>query len=689
MSKTKGKSKPTSNANPATLPDPGWAETPLAATPASPPERDGRPIEIDDLYEFRVPGDPVVSPDGAAILTTVLTIDRDSGEYRAAIWRLDADGGNARRLTSGAWRDSAPRWSPDGRWIAFRSKRDGDHAQLWVIPVDGGEATRVTALDHGVTDHAWAPDSERLVVVAPVEMTPESERDTDADVRVITSAHYKFNGRGFVDDRYTHLFTVDRAKPDAEPVQLTSGRFMHRSPAWSPDGRQIAFAANLDDDWDRSRVSDIWTVPAHGGEPRRLTDGTGSYGSPAWSPDGTKLAFTGEAELAQVYRNTKLWVMPAGGGEQRDLSGSVDRSIGDSSMSHPKGDVSGPPIRWTPDGTAVDALAGDRGSTRIVRFPIGEGAATALTGLGYHVMAFDHLDADRLVVTIADATTLAELAIATKDALTPITDFNAEWVADVAIAMPDELVVDVDGAQVQGWLLRPHGVAEGAKPPLILNVHGGPHAQFSPAFFHELQLFAARGYGVLFINPRGSVGYGEAFAAAVSGNWGLADQQDFEAMLDRVLATGEWDADRVGVTGGSYGGFSTNWLLGHTDRFRAGVTDRSISNMTSMYGTDDIALVSLDPELGAPWEHPERYWELSPLRRVADITAPLLIVHSEEDYRCPMEQAEQLFIALKKLGRTVELVRYQGENHELSRAGKPKNRVDRLRRTLGWFDRYL
>jgi dipeptidyl aminopeptidase/acylaminoacyl peptidase len=381
--------------------------------------------------------------------------------------------------------------------------------------------------------------------------------------------------------------------------------------------------------------------------------------------------------------------MPAGGGEPTDLSGAIDRSIGDSSMSHPKGDVSSPPIRWTADGTAIDALVGDRGSTRVVRFPIDGGQATALTALGYHTMAFDSLDADRLVVTIADATTIAELAIATKDALTPISDFNAAWLADVAVAMPEEIVVEVDGTAVQGWLLRPHGAAPGARSPLVLNVHGGPHGQFSPAFFHELQLFAARGYGLLYINPRGSVGYGEAFAAAVSGRWGLADQQDFEALLDRVLASGEWDTDRVGVTGGSYGGFSTNWLLGHTDRFRAGVTDRSISNMTSMYGTDDVALVSLDPELGTPWEQPERYWELSPIRKVAEITAPLLIIHSEEDYRCPMEQAEQLFIALKRLGRTVEFVRYQGENHELSRAGKPKNRADRLRRTLGWFDRYL
>jgi dipeptidyl aminopeptidase/acylaminoacyl peptidase len=469
-----------------TLPDPGWAETPAAAQPATPPCRDGRDITIEDLYAFRMVGDPQVSPDGATILTTVLTIDRDTDEYRAAIWRMDADGGNQRQLTSGAWRDSAPRWSTDGRWIAFRSKRDGDDApQLWVMPTHGGEATRVTSLKLGVTDHAWAPDNARLVIVSPVEMKPE-HADSEADVRVITSAHYKFNGRGFIDDRYTHLFTVYGTTPGAEPRQLTSGRFMHRSPAWSPDGREIAFAANRNPDWDRSRVSDIWTIPAHGGEPRRVTDGKGTYGEPAWSPDGTKLAFLGEAELASAYRNTRLWVVPAAGGAPIDLSGRVDRSIGDASMSHPKGDTSGPAGRWTPDGAAIDALVSDRGSTRVVRFPVGKGKIRALTGLGRHAMAFDHLGADRLAVTIADATTPAELATVTRDAITPITDFNAAWVADVRVAMPEEIVLDVDGTPVQGWLLRPRNHTPKANVPLILNVHGGPNAQFSPAFFHEL-----------------------------------------------------------------------------------------------------------------------------------------------------------------------------------------------------------
>ncbi|MDQ3541046.1 MAG: S9 family peptidase [Chloroflexota bacterium] len=228
-----------------------------------------------------------------------------------------------------------------------------------------------------------------------------------------------------------------------------------------------------------------------------------------------------------------------------------------------------------------------------------------------------------------------------------------------------------------------------APVPLLLNVHGGPHGQFSPAFFHELQLYAARGFALVYINPRGSLGYGEAFAQSVAGAWGETDAPDFLAAIDQVISLGGIDPRRIGITGGSYGGYITNWMLGTTDRFAAGVTDRSISNMISMYGTDDIALVSLDPELGTPWDNFERYWDQSPLKHVANITAPLLIVHSENDYRCPMEQAEQLFIALKRLGRTTEFVRFPDESHGLSRNGKPKHRVERLERTLGWFDRYL
>jgi dipeptidyl aminopeptidase/acylaminoacyl peptidase len=667
--------------------EPTWKRT--AAAKATPiiAARTGRPLEIEDLYAITLAGEPQVSPDGSRVVAEVLTIDKESDEYRSALWSIPLDGGEPSRLTSGQWSDTSPRWSPDGKYIAFTSNRIDKKAQVFVLPVAGGEAQQVTKGDEGVSDIAWAPDSDRIAFVRNVA----PEKEGDSDVKVITSARYKFDGKGFLEDRVGHVFVATVSRADDDPVQLTEGHFEHGSPAWSPDGTKIAFVSNRDADWDKSRTSDLWVMDVETKALTKLTDGKGAWRAPAWSPDGTLIAVGGDSDVEKNDVSAALFVIPTGGGEPRRLGTDLDRTIGDTSMSGPTG-ATGAPFRWLPDGTAIDSLVSDRGSSVVVRFRLNDKKPRLLTAPGRHIKAFDHLnDGDELVIAAADLTTPMELYRVTDEGEAPLTSFNAGWLEGVGIPAPEEFWVESNGDMIQGWLIRPEGNSAESTDlaPLILNIHGGPHAQFSPAFFHELQMYVARGYALVYTNPRGSTGRTNDFAKAVQAKWGTADMPDFMAAVDHVLSLGGLDPDRLGVTGGSYGGFSTNWLLGHTDRFKAAVTDRSICNMQSMAGTDDIALYSLYPELGKPWENLDAYWDMSPLKYVGNVTTPCLIIHSEHDYRCPMEQAEQWYMALKVLDVPTELVRFPDESHGLGRNGKPKHRVERLQRTLAWFEKYL
>ncbi|MDQ3654474.1 MAG: S9 family peptidase, partial [Chloroflexota bacterium] len=522
--------------------EPGWAIADSAKNAPAAPVRAGRPLAIEDIYELKLTGDPQVSPDGSRVAVAVQHIDREANEYRAALWLFPLDGSSGVQLTSGRWNDGSPRWSPNGEWLAFTSKRETKTPQIWLLPTRGGEARQVTDLENGASGPCWAPDSRRLGFTSTVD--PEGY-DPEHDVKVITSPRYKFDGKGFLDGKLTHIFTIDALDEDAEPAQLTNGEFEHESPAWSPNGKEIAFIANRDPGWEMSRTSDIWTVPATGGEPRRLTNGQGSFQSLAWSPDGSKLAVTGVEEVRGGVQNARLFTLKAGGGTLKLLSGAIDRALGDRSMSGPNGPVSGTAIRWTPDGKTIDALVSDRGSTVVVRFEAKSGKATVLTGRDRHVTAFDHVDGGtELVVAVSDPTTPAELRVVTGDGERKLTTFNNAWLAQVSIATPEEFWVASNGRSIQGWLLRPAGnTAKGAGVPLVLNVHGGPHAQFSPAFSHELQMYAARGYALVYINPRGSLGYDESFAQEVTAAWGVADAPDFLAAVEHAVGMGGIDGN--------------------------------------------------------------------------------------------------------------------------------------------------
>lgn len=661
---------------------PDWKIT-SAEIPAVKPKKGGREITIEDLYAWQLPGNPQVSPDGSRIVYEVLSIDKESDEYRSTLWLIDGDS-EPRKLTSGAYSDTSPAWSPDGRKIAFCSNRNDKKAQLFVLPIDGGEAQQITDIKSGVGEFRWSPDSGKIAFLSRIG--PEKE-DDESDVKVITSAYYKFDGMGFIDGKRSHICIVDAA--GGEHTQLTSGDYNHTQITFSPNGYEIAFVSNRNEDWDIRRERDIWTIDINSKALKKLTDGKGRWGSPVFSPDGETIALSGLPNAYSEDVNDYLYLMPAEGGTPERIGVKLDRGIGDSGMSGPTG-AGGQAVRWSPDGKAIDALVANLGDTHVVRFPVDGSRPECMTPAGRHVKAFDHYGED-LVIASALPTRPAEISRISAQGEQQLTHHNDEWVAEVRIPQPEEFWVQSGEEVIQGWLIRPKGnTASGKKKvPLILNIHGGPHAQFTHSFFHELQMYVARGFALVFINPRGSTGRSNEFARAVNAKWGFADMPDFVAAIDHVIAMGGIDEKRLGVTGGSYGGFSTNWLLGHTDRFKAAVTDRSISNMASMYGTDDISLVGFDLDLGTPWSDPMKYWEASPLAYVENIKAPLLIIHSEEDYRCPMEQAEQLFMALKSLRRTVEFARFPNESHGLGRNGKPKHRVERLQRTLDWFEKYL
>ncbi len=678
--------------------NPRTSGTTTASAPKR-PTRTGRPMTAEDLLRLHLVGEPALSPDGTMVAVAVTTLDGEADAYRSAIWLVPVAGptdpSEPVQLTAGAKRDTTPRWSPDGTRLAFLSDRDAEAAQLWLIPIRGGEARRLTDLDNAVSDPVWAPDGRRLAFVA--KLTPP-DPNPGSDVKVITDARYKYDGEGFLDGKRRHLWVIDADRPEAAPERITDGDFEHLSPAWSPTGRELAFAANRNPEWQLERSRDIWAIVLGGDQPRRLTSGDGRFDLPAWSPDGRHLAVIGHRKLDLEAPNDEVWIVPAAGGEPRSITATFDRGVGDQAIA----DIGQCPSQrptWSGDGRAVAFLAGDEGTTHVFTATVPDGKVMRLTDatVPRRVAAFDRSrDGATLVFAVSDPVTPFEIRVGSgggDSSERPLTTFNADLLAEVAVSTPEPFWVDtVDGRRVHAWMMRPPGAVPDRAYPAILEIHGGPHAMYGASFFHEFQLLAARGYVVVYANPRGSTGYGEAFAQALRAAWGENDTPDLLAVLDQALARGGLDPQRLGVTGGSYGGFMTNWLLGHTDRFRTAVTQRSICDLTSLYGTDDIALVSLDTEFGGPPWRPEtrdRYRELSPITYVERITAPLLILHSEEDYRCPIGQAEQLFVALKRLRREVVLVRFPHESHGLSRSGKPQHRLERLRRLVDWFDGHL
>jgi dipeptidyl aminopeptidase/acylaminoacyl peptidase len=637
----------------------------------------------EDVYELTWAGEPRVSPDGTTVAVTVTKVDRETNEYLSSIWLVPADGsGPPRRFTAGPRSNTTPRWSPDGSRIAFASNRDGGKKQVYVMPADGGEPARLTDLNEDAGELAWSPDGTRIAFSARVrDEAYEEEDDRRRRPRRIKRAQFKLDNVGWTVDRRSHIFVVP-ADGSGEARQLTDGDYEDFTPTWSPNGSRIAFASNREDDWDISPDGYLYLVDSGGGEPRRLTTDDGEWAHPSWSPDGSLIACYWSPGGWDHPQHTQVAVVDPESGDTRVLTRSLDRNC----APYP---IVGEPL-W--GGDFIYFAVEDRGNTPLYRVRADgsaepEGVVTGEFGVtGYDLAGGMGVD------TRSYSDTPSELYAGDKR-LTEVSKPFTE--ARELVAAERFTATSEDGSEVDAWLVRPAGFQEGERYPVLLNIHGGPFSQYTTKFFDENQVYAGAGYAVVFSNPRGSSGFTEAWGKAIRGpieggpGWGTRDYEDLMGVVDAALERFDFlDPDRFFVTGGSYGGYMTSWIVSHTDRFKAACSERAVNNLYTEFASSDIGWVLKAWSGKYPFEDPESHLKHSPVTYADAIKTPLLIMHSENDLRCHPEQGEQLFTILRLRGHEVEFVRFPAEGHELSRSGAPIHRVMRFETLLEWFDRF-
>jgi dipeptidyl aminopeptidase/acylaminoacyl peptidase len=664
-----------------------------------------RPIAADDLYRYELVADPQISPDGAQIIFGVQRVDRETEKKHTNLWLADSDGGRLRQFTHGKQADTQPRWSPDGRTIAFLSNRGSeDQAQLYLLPVDGGEARVLTHFEGSLSSYEWSPDGSQLVAQFRKKDADAAEREKDEQKKKlgITSRRirrltYKFDGAGYLPQERGHIWTIDAAT--GEMTQLTDGDYEETEPRWSPDGQSILFTSNRSEDPDLylDEVA-LYLIPREGGEMREIPSRPGRKFGAVFSPDGAHIAYLGRLESGRWYQNASLFVTPLdGAGETREISQGSDLHL----VGATTGDFSSfpfvPPI-WSADGQTVYCPATTRGNQWLAAFDaFGESPAMrwvidepgVLGGLSLdaarQTIAYQWLTADdpgQIVVRPLDGTAA--------DART-LTSFNREWLDEIDHGALEEVWFNSpDGYELHGWILKPPGFDPSRAYPSVLQIHGGPQMQYGNLYSHEFAYLAGQGYVVYWSNPRGGQGYGQEHARAIFGRWGTVDYDDVMAWTDFMAQKPYIDTARMGVTGGSYGGYMTTLIIGRTDRFKAAVAQRVVSNFISFYGSSDLnwGLENL-AGTAAPWDDLAGNWEQSPISAIGNAKTPTMVFHSEQDYRCDQEQGEQVYVALRRQGVDSELILFPGESHGLSRGGRTDRRVARLEHMLRWFDTYL
>jgi acylaminoacyl-peptidase len=691
-----------------------------------------RSFRPEDLYRLRIATDPRLSPDGASVAFTLQTVAPGRDGYRNAIWAVDTAGGKPRRLTLGARHDTHARFSPDGRTLAFLSDRRlhveeeptageakdrEDAQQVHLLPLVGGEATRLTDLPRGVRDFEWSPDGRRVLVLTSSHgatreedakrrgktAKPKPGEAPPSDYHFLDRLGYLFNGAGFIYHQTAQIWVVDAESGEAR--RLTQEPAGVGGASWSPDGTRIAYSTNLRRDHDLQPRSHLVVVDVATGAKTRLTGDAGLLFGPTWLPDGRTVAAIGGYLPDNFYRSD-LWLVAADGsdvgtGRGRNLSGPHDLMLASSMNSDI---IPGEDARLvvSADGRWITFQAPANGSMQLLRIAVADGAVEQLTSGHHYISSFDQRGVGRAGSTIRTAwlrsspTELSDVWVrdGTGGAMRRLTDLNAEVLGEVQLREPVERSVTVDGRPIQGWFLpavRQGRRRRGGAGPLVTEIHGGPHTLYGWSPVLEFQLLAATGMSVFFSNPRGSEGYGRDFNEANIRDWGPGPMRDVIAGVESLVAEGFADPARLGVTGGSYGGYLTNWIVSHDDRFAAAMTCRSVSDVTMLMLTGDISSGWWSSyEFGVtPWDDPAYFREISPITYADRIRTPLLIQHSEKDIRTTIGQAEALFTVIRSKKRPVRLLRVPEETHELTRSGTPFRRAENLSVVRDWFRHYL
>jgi dipeptidyl aminopeptidase/acylaminoacyl peptidase len=646
-----------------------------------------------------------LSPDGAMVAFTVVTVDLVRNLYHSRIWLAETDGSSSPYpFSAGDGRDLLPRWAPDGRRLAFVARQEGperpdgtgraaEKSEIMIVPVTvGGQPVRAAVLGESVSELEWSPDGSHLALVArdPDESRygtvgdPRLERDMPP--RRIDHLFYQLDTVGWTVDRPNRVFVViaDGSQP---PVPITTGLFEASDISWSPDSERLAFASARHASWDLDLATDLWLGRADGtGEPSRLTDTTARFSHPAWSADGKRLACLRLPTPLDEPRHTQVAVLDVTTGELAELSTGLDRTCA------PFG-ASRSPV-WDADGVLFTIE--DSGNVHLYRVPSdGHHQPERVVGGEQTISAWDRAS-DTLAFVASTPTRLAEVFVAESRGQRRLTSFAEAFASEIELSPPERFVATAsDGTEVECWAIPPVGAEPGERYPTLLNIHGGPYGQYGNEFFDEFQIQAGSGFGVVYCNPRGSSGYSERWARAIrwpeanpdpGSGWGGVDFEDVMACAAKAERQFPWiDPDRMGVLGGSYGGYMTSWIVGHSDRFRGACSERACNNLLTLEWTSDIA-TSVRNYIGKSHiDDPGIYLRHSPIAFVRDMATPVLILHSERDLRCPISQAEELFVALRLLGRQPEMVRFPGESHELSRSGSPRHRVMRAELILDWF----